>query len=200
MGFVFGMMTSTSGYSWYYATLSSIFLYAGASQFLLVNSIKSTLPYVDIFVSIFLLNLRHIFYFKPIEKKIETMGFKRWYSVLTLTDEVFAVLSDDQVQRKDAFLVLLFSHIYWVLGTLLGALFGQWLSSARIHGLDFSLIALFVVLFIEKLKPAKDKLALSLCLVVCITAWNIIPMSFFLLSAIIIGLALAVWLERRPYA
>lgn len=197
VGFVFGMMTVSAGIPWLYAVASSVFLYAGASQFLLVSSVKAVTPIIDIFVSIFLLNLRHIFYFKPVASKIESRGPKRWYSVFSMTDEVFALLSDSHVKKDDSFLILLFSQGYWILGTFLGAVLGGLLASTHIEGLDFSLIALFVVLFIEKLNWKKDQWVLTLCLGICTVAWVLIPASFFLITSIAICLMLAAWLEAR---
>lgn len=47
------------------------------------------------------------------------------------------------------FLIALLNHLYWIVGGVLGALLGQFLP-IDFTGIDFSMTALFVVLFIEQ--------------------------------------------------
>ena len=74
--------------------------------------------------------------------------------IFSLTDETYSVLCsvkpEDQVDEgKAMFLIALFNHLYWIMGGVIGALLGQFLP-IDFTGIDFSMTALFVVLFIEQ--------------------------------------------------
>ncbi len=198
VGFVFGVVATTSDLSITYTILTSIFIYAGAAQFLLVNALKVGMPLYDIFISIFLLNIRHIFYFKPLEKIFARSGPKKWYSVLALTDESFALLSGIDVKKEDTHKIIGINQIYWVSGTILGSLLGSYFTP-QIEGLDFSLLALFMVLFIEKLKIKKDLGTISLVAIFCLVAWFAVPPHVFLIIAITSNLLISHLMERSSH-
>lgn len=198
VGFVFGVVATTSNLSATYTILTSIFIYAGAAQFLLVNALKVGMPLYDIFVSIFLLNIRHVFYFKPLEKIFANSGPKKWYSVLALTDESFALISGINVKKEDTHKIIGINQVYWVSGTILGAILGSYFSP-QIEGLDFSLLALFMVLFIEKVRIKKDPGTLSLALIFCFIAWFSVPAHLFLIIAITTNLIMGHFMERKGH-
>ena len=63
----------------------------------------------------------------------------------------------DVDEGKAMFLIALFDHLYWIAGGVLGALLGQFLP-IDFTGIDFSMTALFVVLFIEQWLDFKSHL------------------------------------------
>lgn len=82
--------------------------------------------------------------------------------IFSLTDETYSVLCsvkpEPQVDEgKAMFLIALFNHLYWIAGGVLGALLGQFLP-IDFTGIDFSMTALFVVLFIEQWLDFKSHL------------------------------------------
>jgi 4-azaleucine resistance transporter AzlC len=196
VGFVFGVVAVGQGLPAVFAILSSVFVYAGASQFLLVNLVSSGTALLQIFIAVFLLNLRHLFYYKPVERIMPKTGPARWYSILALTDEAFALMSKPDMKPEDTYAALMMVHGYWIFGTALGALVGGG-AIAKLEGLDFSLIALFTVLLIDKLKWKKDVLVLGCTFLISFTLWENLAERYFLITAIGLSLALAVWLEKR---
>ena len=82
--------------------------------------------------------------------------------IFSLTDETYSVLCSvkpekDVDEGKAMFLIALFDHLYWIAGGVLGALLGQFLP-IDFTGIDFSMTALFVVLFIEQWLDFKSHL------------------------------------------
>ena len=57
--------------------------------------------------------------------------------------------------EKYFFLVSLLDQIYWVFGTVLGSVLGSVLN-INTEGIDFSMTALFLVVFTEQWKSTKD--------------------------------------------
>lgn len=61
------------------------------------------------------------------------------------------------VKREDfMFLVALFNHLYWIAGTLAGALVGG-LLKCDTKGVDFAMTALFLVILTDQLKERKNR-------------------------------------------
>jgi len=102
-----------------------------------------------------MVNARHLFYGISMLDKYKDVGKRKAYLIFALTDETYSLVCSDNPkvpseQRKDYyFWVSLFNHMYWVLGTVLGAVVGA-LVRFNTQGIDFALTALFVTVFIEQ--------------------------------------------------
>ena len=79
--------------------------------------------------------------------------------IYSMTDETYAVncsLSPDTPRRHDImFYVAVLSYIYWLLGTLAGALIGRILPW-NTDGIDFCMTALFVIILIGQLEQSRN--------------------------------------------
>ena len=100
-GLIFGAMAITTGLSGW-ATLSmSLFVFAGASQFIAITLLASSTALPVILMTVFLVNLRHMLYAAYLMPQVENLPQKyRLPMAFWLTDETFAVVSN-QVSRKD---------------------------------------------------------------------------------------------------
>ena len=61
LGITFGFLMVSQGIPWYIPILFSIFVFAGAAQFLAVGLVVNHASLMDTAVATFLLNLRHAF-------------------------------------------------------------------------------------------------------------------------------------------
>jgi 4-azaleucine resistance transporter AzlC len=190
LGIAFGLLAVKVGIEWQYALLMSIFIYAGSAQFLCALLFSETASLIEIFIAVFLLNLRHFFYglsmvneFKPLK------GFAKKYAVFGLTDETFALLKSldlSENEKNRAFVTITaLNQIYWVAGTLIGVLGGN-LLPFDLKGIEFALSALFVVLGIELYKRSRAKNALFLSLAVGIFGVLFLPSSHMLIISLLI--------------
>jgi len=201
LGFAFGVLLVTYNYPWYFATIMSMFIYAGALQFAGIGFLSAKLSLLDIAIASIFINIRQSFYGLSLLKKFKnTKPFKN-YLIFALTDETYALLTSlklpKDINKKYYFFFLtLFNHIYWISGSTLGALVG---SSIKFNskGVDFSLTALFIVLTIEQYKNIKDIKPFIIG-----TIASLISLFFFksnmLLFAIIISLVL-LFLARKSF-
>src|SRR5690554_7760110 len=62
LGIAFGVLAVQMGFPWWFAPLTSIAIYSGASQFLILSLLTAGASLSAIFVAVFLLSTRHIFY------------------------------------------------------------------------------------------------------------------------------------------
>lgn len=88
------------------------------------------------------------------------MGKRYPYMIFSLTDETYALycsleypeeLDHHQVMFDIAWL----SRVYWLIGTLVGALLGQ-IIPFDFEGVDFCMTALFVTILIDQWKKTED--------------------------------------------
>jgi len=108
---------------------------------------------LEIAISTFFLNSRHLFYGLAFLKSFGRWNFRKFYLIFGLTDETYALMTTIKVpenfNRERYYLfITLFSQIYWVLGCTIGAIIGDALSFDT-EGMEFAATALFVVLLIE---------------------------------------------------
>lgn len=160
LGFAFGLMLENAGYSFWWALLSSVVIYAGSMQFILVTLLSSGASLVYSAIMTFFINGRHIFYGLSFIEKFRKMGKAYPYMVFSLTDETYSVLCGLKVppgmsEKKVSFYISLFDHLYWITGSVLGALIGQ-LVSFNAAGVDFSMTALFVVIVLNQWMDSKE--------------------------------------------
>lgn len=162
IGFAFGVMLRDAGFAPGWAFLSSLTIYAGSGQYLLVSLLAANASLVTVAVMTLLLNCRHIFYGLSFLEQFREMGKAMPYMVFSLTDETYSLLCslktpenvDPNAMR---FLVALLDQSYWIFGSVIGAIIGGVLPFDS-TGIDFAMTALFVVIFIEQWKSAKRHL------------------------------------------
>lgn len=159
IGLAFGFLLVKSGFQWYWAPIMSIFIFAGAAQYMAIGLLSEGKGLIEIGLAIFLINARHMVYgFSLLERFAPFKRFKN-YLIFGLTDETYALLTTVRPPKGTDpelfdFLIAVLDQSYWVIGSTLGAVFGS-LISWNADGIEFALVALFMVLLIEQIKSLK---------------------------------------------
>jgi len=160
LGTAFGILMNSKGYSSVWVVLVSLFIYAGSMQFVAISLIATGFhPFYTCLMTL-MVNARHLFYGISMLSKFKGMEKKKPYLMFGLTDETFSILCSAQppegVDRGWFMLfITLLNHIYWIAGSLIGSIVGG-LITFNTKGIDFVLTALFVVIFIDQWKSAKN--------------------------------------------
>lgn len=152
----FGALGAQAGLSPLWIQLTSLLVFAGASQFALVGLLAQGVPPLLAALLGLLLNLRHAFYGPALRPYLRGGPLEAFF----LTDEVFAVALRAPPglppgERRGYFLGLgLGAYLSWNLGTALGVLGAQGLLAFPGLGeaLSFALPALFFLLALPHLK------------------------------------------------
>lgn len=156
LGVGFGIILESKGYGVLWAFLMSLFIYAGSMQYAAINLITGGASLITTAITTLMVNGRHLFYGISMVEKYKDTGKMKPYLIFALTDETYSlVCSEEERDKKYYLLVSLFNHIYWVSGSVLGALIGSALSFDT-KGIDFALTALFITVFTEQWLLAKD--------------------------------------------
>lgn len=159
LGIAFGVLMVQTGFDWWWAPIFSFVIYAGSMEFLAITMVTGGTGVLTSLVTGFMVNFRHIFYGLsfPRENIQSTAG--KAYSTYAITDETYAIVSalprgtNPSGTRLLTIQVLL--QCMWVGGGIIGALGGQVIPEG-LKGLEFALVALFIVLAMDAFKNNPD--------------------------------------------
>jgi 4-azaleucine resistance transporter AzlC len=194
LGMVFGFLFAHAGAPWWLALAASVFVYAGAAQFMMVPMMAAGLPVASIALATLVVNLRHMFYGLSLLHKLPSQPWARWYLVFALTDETYSVLTTlpQGTRAGQMVTVALLNQGWWVLGTLLGAVIGAQ-AQITLVGLDFALAALFAVLAVEQWRSAQSSAPLWVAVLSYMAAQIVAPQHALLLAIALSVLAGLGW-------
>lgn len=204
LGAAFGIMLFKAGYNWAWAALISLLVYAGSGQFLLVSLISSGAGLATTALMTLFINTRHMFYGLSYIEKFKAGGWRYPFMIFTLTDETYSVnasilsVPDGVDEPRARFLIGELDHVYWIIGSVLGSLLSAALPM-DFTGIDFSMTALFVVIFIDLIRNQKGRAGLIGALGLCtgILCLLIFGADKFLLPSLV--LTVAVLSAGRPF-
>jgi 4-azaleucine resistance transporter AzlC len=197
LGTVFGFLFVQAGGDWWLAVLTSLVVFAGAAQYMMIPMIAAGMSVGTIALATLIVNLRHIFYGLSLLNKLPQDTLHRWYLVFGLTDETYSVLTLMPASScSQMALVALLNHAWWVLGTLLGALIGAQ-AQVTLVGLDFVLAALFAVLTVEQWRSRKSAAPLWVALLAYAVAY-LLAAKHALVISIVLSMVVSVFWQTKP--
>lgn len=198
LGVGFGILLESAGYSWLWAFLMSVFIYAGSMQYVAVELLTGGVSLVSAALMTLMVNIRHLFYGITMIEKYKGAGAAKPYLVHSLTDETFSLVCSaelpDGVDRRGYYLLVsAFDQLYWIAGSTAGALIGSAVTF-NTAGIEFSMTALFTVIFVEQWEkagshiPAVCGVAVSVvCLVIFGASGFLIPSMICIAAAMFIA-------------
>jgi 4-azaleucine resistance transporter AzlC len=162
LGMAYGVLMQTKGYGVFWSVLMSAVAFCGSMQFVAITLLTTVFNPVQAFLLSIMVNARHLFYGISMLGKYKGLGKIRFFLIYVLCDETFSISSSveppEGVNRKYFyFTISLMDYLYWIIGTFLGGELGT-LITFNTKGLDFVLTALFVVLFLERLKTKENRI------------------------------------------
>jgi len=204
IGIAFGLVLSGAGYPWPLALVMSLWMYAGAAQFIAVGLFAAGTGLFEACLVQLVVNARHIAYGLSMIKRFSGLGILKPYLVFSLTDETFALLSslpecrpgEEGERRLFIFYVAILNQCYWVTGSTIGAVAGS-LIPFDMNGVGFALTALFVVLMIEQIKKVKRPELFVVSGLAAALGVFLLPVKFSLLAALTLALVLSPVVERK---
>lgn len=198
LGLAYGVLMSTKGYGPMWSFLMSAIAYCGSMQFVAINLLVVSFDPVQAFLMALMVNARHLFYGLSLLKKYKGVGKLKFFLIYWLCDETFSITYSfdppkDVEPKWFYFFISLINYVHWILCSVIGGLIGH-LITFDTKGIDFSLTALFVVIFINGWKEAKNRvpgIIGMVCSVVSIMIFGtgnfIIPAMIMLLIVLTLG-------------
>lgn len=199
LGMGFGVLLQSKGYAWWWATLMSVFVYAGSMQYVGVELLAGGASVIATALMTVMVNIRHLFYGISMLERYKDVGMAKPYVIFALTDETFSLVCSPMLpegvnEKRYYFLVSLLNQIYWVAGSTVGAIAGAVLPFNS-QGIDFAMTALFVVIFVEQWEKTDQHLPALLGAGISIVCRLVFGASGFLIPSMI-GITAALFLLK----
>lgn len=201
LGIGFGILAHNAGYGILWILAMSLLIYAGSMQYVGIGLLAGGASVLTVILTTIMVNARHLFYSISMLRHYKNAGRYKPYLIFSLTDETYSLLCDGGVPEgtdpnRFRFLVSLFNHSYWVLGSITGSLLSGILPFST-AGIEFSMTALFIASFTEQWITAKDHIPAITGLLgtlLCLIAFG--PERFLIPAMLLITLFLTLFRNR----
>jgi len=160
----FGLLAKNTGISLLHTVGMSLFVFAGASQFMALGLLALGTGTVEIIFSTFIVNIRHMLMSMSInEKAVPESNLRKMVYAFGITDEVFAVASTREGAVGSHYLygLSLMAYSSWVINSGIGYAAGSALPAAFQQGMSIALYAMFIGLLIPSVKKYRKALFLA---------------------------------------
>lgn len=199
LGIGFGILLHEKGYSFWWAVLMSVGIYAGSMQYVGVELLASHASPVSAALMTLMVNARHLFYGISMVERYRDTGAAKPYLIYALTDETYSLVCapnlPDGIEKKHYyFWVSLMDQSYWVLGSFLGSLLGSAITF-NTEGIDFAMTALFVVIVVEQWEKAKTHIPALMGMAISVACLVLFGASNFLIPAML-GISVGLFLLK----
>lgn len=199
LGLGFGVLLESKGYGVGWALAMSTLIYAGSMQYVAVDLLAGGASLIAAALMTVTVNARHLFYGISMVERYRDAGPAKPYLIFALTDETYSLVCSGEVpdgvdRKRYFFLVSLFDQLYWIAGSVAGALVGAVLPFDS-TGIDFSMTALFLVVMTEQWRTTQDHRPALAGLGVSLVCLLVFGAEDFLIPAMI-GITLVLTLLR----
>lgn len=189
LGTGFGILMQKNGYSIFLVLAMSIFIYAGSMQYIGIDLMTGGATIIATALTTLMVNARHLFYGISMVERYKNAGSKKPYMIFALTDETYSLVCVDDTPvgmnpSTYQFFISLFNQCYWVIGSVLGFFLGM-VIPFDMTGIDFSMTALFVTVFVQQWLSTKNHLPALIGLFSSIICLLIFGSDRFLIPAMI---------------
>lgn len=162
----FGLLAKTTGLSMWEATAMSMFVFAGAAQYISLTLISTGVDPILIVLNTFVVNIRHFLMSASLNEKMQPdVRWKKAIYAFGVTDETFSVLAtqkQNNIRTTYAAGVIVISYGSWVVFTALGHVIGANLPMFLQASMSIALYAMFVGLLVPSMKGNRKVALLAL--------------------------------------
>ncbi|MBB4824491.1 4-azaleucine resistance transporter AzlC [Sporosarcina luteola] len=161
----FGLLAKTTGLSLMEATAMSLFVYAGAAQYISLSMLQVGVDPILIVMNTFIVNIRHFLMTASLNEKMHRAP--KWVKAVYsfgITDESFSVIAtqkEDKISTAFAFGVSLIAYGSWVIFTAVGHVIGANLPAFIQAAMSIALYAMFVGLLVPSMKGNRKVVMLA---------------------------------------
>ncbi|QLK85214.1 AzlC family ABC transporter permease [Staphylococcus sp. 17KM0847] len=161
VGLSFGVVGVASGFNLFEIALLSTFVYAGASQFIIIALIVVKTPIWIIVLTTLIVNSRMFLLSMALSPMFKQSAL--WHRIgigALLTDETFGVAITPYsrgVRVEESWMhgLNITAYLFWILTSILGAVLGDFLKHPEAFGLDYAILGMFVFLGIAQFDGIK---------------------------------------------
>jgi len=187
-GITCGIMGLTAKLSGFETILMSVFVFAGASQFIGITMLGAGVSWGIVILTTLLVNLRHLIMGSSLAPYMIKLPFPlQAFMAFFLTDEAYALtISRTHKARYSALYQLTVStvlYVVWVMATIAGVVLGSYISDPLSWGLDFAMPATFLVLLIPMLADRISLIVFGMAALVSVFTAQYLPGKWYIIIA-----------------
>ena len=191
VSFTFGIIAISYGLSWWQALIISMTTVTSAGQFAGIGIMLHPGQYVQMLISQITINIRYSFMSISVGQKADERftGLSRWILGFMMTDEIFAVATQEESVSRSFFAGLAtLPYLGWSVGTLLGAILGSILPDRLMSALSLAIYGMFVAIVVPEMKKTRPVLIVVVLAMLLSCAFHYIPF----LSSISSGITITI--------
>lgn len=196
IGLLWGTLAAGKGFSALEAMLTSIFVYAGAAQFVAVDMWREPLPIFLLIATTLVVNLRHVLMSASLSRHISNID-ARWRIALMyiMTDESWAI-----TERRAQSNVIDLGYVLgtflplwptWFLCSFIGAVVGNSLGDPAVYGLDFAFSAIFITIIMGFWKGPRTAAVIVASGTAAVVAKLFLPGAWYIMAGGVAGVLIA---------
>lgn len=151
----FGIYAAKAGLAVYWAALTSLSNLSSAGQFAGVKILNGSSNYLELFVSVFVINIRYILMAIVLSQKLKPMPLRRKLILgYGITDEIFALAIQSPVAVSFSYFMglTILPAIGWTSGTVVGIVFGNVLPATLTSAFGITLYCMFIAVLVPSAK------------------------------------------------
>lgn len=152
VSFAFGVSVVSGGLEWYIATIMSFTNLTSAGQFAGATVILAMGSVFEILLTQLVINSRYFLMSITLSQRLDRNFtlLDRFLVSYGITDEIFgvAVSKKQAVSKEYMYGLILLPVIFWTLGTLTGAIAGNFLPEIILNSLSIALYAMFIAIVV----------------------------------------------------
>ena len=202
-GITCGIMALTAGLTGGEAMAMSMFVFAGAAQFIAITMIGAGIKGWGIIVfTTLLINLRHLLMGASLAPYIIRLPiFLQALLSFGMVDETYAI-TIDRAQKKEynasyQMGATAFFYSAWILSTGIGVLLSGYISDPLAWGLDFAMPAIFLAMLIPRLVNPVAIVVCGAAAVVAVVGVLYLPGKWYIIAACLTATAIGGLMEER---
>ncbi|PSL50948.1 4-azaleucine resistance transporter AzlC [Salsuginibacillus halophilus] len=160
----FGFLAASTHLTMVEAVLMSMLVFAGAAQYMALNLIALSTGVLEIILTTFVVNIRHLLMSISLNEKAEKdHPLKKAGYAFGITDEVFTVTSTKEAPVPTGYItgVFLMAYMSWVVNTALGHVGGALLPEVLQQSMVIALYALFLALLAPAMRSSRKVISLA---------------------------------------
>ena len=205
IGLLWGTLAAGKGFSALAAMLMSVFVYAGASQFVAVDMWVQPLPVLVLTLTTLVVNLRHVLTSASISRHIKSVPTGWRYALMfILTDESWAMAERRALTRELdlGYLLGTFLPLWptWFLCSFVGAAVGNRLGDPAVYGLDFAFSAIFLSIIMGFWKGPRTGAVIIASGLAAVATKLELPGAWYIMAGGVIGVIVAALLHSEADA
>ena len=197
-GIAFGVAASAKGILPEISVFMSVAIFAGASQFAVLDLWYAPLPLATLALTVLAVNARHILLGAALAPwLLQVPIVRRLAALLLLSDANFAhAMSARDRGERDAGILFgsgLTMWIIWIVGTAIGALAGSLLGDLSRFGFDAVMVAYFAAVIVGQWKGRSDVFPWIAAATVAVAGTYVLPPGWHIIAGALAGGMVGVW-------